>query len=247
MQQPTIDDKDLVPQSGNAGEQDSSVYERLEGVEDQLKLLKSEVKQTLIDLREFVMKGSATLVTSVFEAPSASPSNGQVVAPENQYTSPPLDQPIPPEATGIIAEDEQIIAASREPAPVSDTSPVEIAELAPDTVFQTPNRYPQGNDPMDVVRMGHMIGWLGTVAEGGLSPKQLKPFLQAYERSGHLTPTLAMFAYRLLEEMESDRSRFSLTRSPAEISKCLQELHEIIINPGYAPSPEPPVDSGRDG
>ena len=247
MQQPTIDDKDLAAKPGNSGAEDHSVYERLEDVEDQLKLLKSEVKQTLIDLREFVMKGSATLVTSVFEAPSASPSNGHVVAHENQDSSPPLDQPIPPQATRIIAEDEQIIAASREPSPVSDTSPVEIAQSAPATVFQTPNRYPQSNDPMDIVRMGHMIRWLGTVAEGGLSPKQLKPFLQAYERSGQLTPTLALFTYGMLEEMESDRSRFSLTCSPAEVSKFLHELHEIIINPGYAPSPEPPVDSGQDG
>ena len=59
MQQPTMDDKDLAAKPGNAGAEDASVYERLEGVEDQLKLLQSEVKQTLIDIRDLIMKGSA--------------------------------------------------------------------------------------------------------------------------------------------------------------------------------------------
>ena len=100
---------------------------------------------------------------------------------------------------------------------------------------------------MDVVRMGRIVGWLGKAAEKGLTAKQLKPFLQAYERSGKLTPSLAMFAFGSLEELNSDKSRFSLSCSPAEVTQCLQELHEIIVNPGYAPEPRPPVDSGQDG
>ena len=254
----------------NESTEETSVSDRLEGVEDDLQLLKSEVKQTLIDLREFMMKGSAMSVTSALDGPMASSHNGQAIAPERQESplrqvsasqleggldivpkhqngSPSQDPPRQPEAGQIAAPEELSSAPRPEPAPVPYAQISEIPQPNPVPVVQNTGGYQHSGDSMDSVRMGLIIEWLGSVAERGLTPKQLKPFLQAYERSGHLTPTLAMFTYGSLEELASDKSRFSLTCSPVEVSQCLRELHEIIINPGYTPEPGQPLDQGQDG
>ncbi len=96
---------------------------------------------------------------------------------------------------------------------------------------------------MDAVKMGHIIGWLGTVASRGMSPRQLKPFLQTYEQSGHLTPAMAALTYKSLEELEGVQGGqgFAQGFSPTEYSQCLLELHEIICNPGYSPADAAPA------
>ncbi len=94
---------------------------------------------------------------------------------------------------------------------------------------------------MDPVKMGHIFRWLVEVARVGISPRQLKPFLQAYEGSGHLTPVMASLTNTSLEELENAMGKIEQSYSPAEYSQCLLELHEIICNPEYAPKPDPQV------
>lgn len=248
----------------NESTEESSVSDRLEGVEDDLLLLKSEVKQTLIDLREFMMKGSAMSVTSAFVGPAASSSNGQVSAAKHQESpsaqAPPVeagsfvngtpevqDAPPPPVPAAAHHDAGKTEESGPEPEPTPMTSPTPFPQPIPAPALQNVRNYPRDEDSMDSVRMHHIIGWLGTAAERGFEPKKLKRFLQAYELSGYLTPTLAMFIYRSMEEFESENAQYYLSSSPTVVSQCLQELHEIIINPGYAPAPKPPVDSGHDG
>lgn len=197
MEQPTRDED----QTRSSQAQYRSVEEKFEAVQDEVSLLKAEVQQTLIDLREFMTKGHAIPSPSVFDAP------------EDQNNLSPQASPAAPAAP-----------PSPGPAPVRRYS-----ETAP--------QHPQDNprSVIDVVKLGHIIRWLGTVVTRGLPPGYLKPFLQAYEESGRLTSTMAQLIYKSLEDLDSAQgSQPNQSFSPSEYSACLQELHEIICDPGYA-------------
>ncbi len=205
MEQPTQDDE----QSRTTQAVYRGVEERFEAVQDEVSLLKAEIQQTLIDLREFMMKGHAIPSSSIFDVPQANPSNGLGHAEEEQPS--PLPQVSPA-------------------APPSESAP----QNAPGAG--------QGRYAMDAVKMGHIIGWLGTVTSKGLSPRHLKPFLQSYEQSGHLTSTMAQLTYKSLEDLDGAQGgQPDQSFSPTEYAECLLELHEIICNPGYAPADEDPV------
>jgi len=220
--QPTTNGMD-DDQPGSAQSVFGSVEERFESVQDEVKLLKAEIKQTLIDLREFMMKGQAISTTSVFDGPEAISSNGYVAGPEDQNNPSPQESP----------------AALPDPAPAP-------ALRYPETAPQNALGDTQGRYPMDTVKMGHIIGWLGTVANRGLLPQQLKPFLQTYEQSGHLTPAMAMLTYKSLEDMSGVQGgQSNQSYSASEYAQCLLELHEIICNPGYAPFDDTPVPLAR--
>ena len=219
MEQPIIDDMDEdSPRSAQMVYR--SVEERFDAVQDEVKLLKAEIKQTLIDLREFMMKGRTISTTPVFDVTKAISSNGEVATPEDQNN---------PSIKGT-------------PAAPSTAIPQPI--LAP--ASQNARGDDQGGHSMDAVKMGHIIGWLGTVANRGMSSRQLKPFLQTYEQSGHLTPAMATLTYKSLEELEAVQGgQFNQTCSPTEYSQCLLELHEIICNPGYSPPDAAPAPRSR--
>ena len=213
---------------------DMTVEERMEGLQDELRLLKSEIRQTLIDLREFMMKGSAFSVSSATNEPMAFPSRGQETAPIIQGVS----TPNAPPDTVLPAVVEQAGTAPAVPSPDLQNA-LNVSSPAP------------GSRPLDAVKMGNIIRWFGTVARRGMSPRQLKPFLETYEQSGHLTPAMAILTYKSLEELEYAQGGSNKSYSPSEYSQCLLELHEIICNPGYSPSTtdswESSVDKGPHG
>ncbi len=224
MEQPTIDDMDN-DQPRSAQTLYRGVEERFEAVQDEVKLLKSEIKQTLIDLREFMMKGHAIASPSVFDRPQVYPSNGLGAGGEQENSPSPQVSPAAP------------------PAAIPDPArPPGYSETAP----QNAQGDTQGRQSMDAVKMGHIIGWLGTVSNKGMSPRQLKPFLQTYEQSGHLSPAMAKLTYKSLEEMEAVQGgQFAQPFSPTEYAQCLLELHEIICNPEYALPDESPAPRAR--
>ena len=242
MQQPIINDRT----------EDRGVSDRLESIEDELQLLKSAVKQTLIDLREFMMKGSAMSVTSTFVKPAESSSNGQVIASERQANPPAADLPTEPENTQAEVPEVQGTLQSQEsavrpqiadepkhigPAPQSTpvTPPIPFPQFAPAPVLPGIETDAQAGLSMDATKMGNIIRWLGTVARKGLSASHLEPYLQAYEKSGLLTREMAALTYRSLEHMEYAMGRTHQSYSTTEYSDCVLELHEIICNPGYEP------------
>ena len=90
---------------------------------------------------------------------------------------------------------------------------------------------------MDTVKMGNIVWWLSMVKGKGLTAEQVKPFLEAYEESGHLKPALAKFTYRSLSFLESvDEAIPEQTFTAEQYSGCLRELHNIICSPGYTRS-----------
>ena len=192
-----------------------SVEEKFEAVQDEVSLLKAEIQQTLIDLREFMMKGHSISSPSVFEDQQPLSPNGVSAAPGEQYSpSPKVSRGAPP--------DPDLAQPYSEPAPQNGPSEA------------------RGRYAMDAVKMGHIIAWLGTVTSRGLSPKHLKPFLQSYEQSGHLTSTMAQLTYKSLEDLDGAQGgNPNQSFSASEYAECLLELHEIICNPGYAPDKTP--------
>ena len=212
MEQPINDDD----QPRSAQVLYRGVEERFEAVQDEVSLLKAEIQQTLIDLREFMMKGHAISSSSAFDGPQVHSSSGVSAAAEEQASpSPQVSPPAPP-------------AAPPDPGPApaqrySETAPQNAAD-------DTRGRY-----AMDAVKIGHIIAWLGTVTSRGLSPKHLKPFLQSYEQSGRLTLAMAQLTYKSLEDLDGAQGgQPSQSFSASEYAACLLELHEIICNPGYA-------------
>ena len=217
MEQPINDDD----QSRSAQVLYRGVEERFEAVQDEVSLLKAEIQQTLIDLREFMMKGHAISSSSVFDSAQAQPSNGLNPEEEGQARLSPQVSPAGPPAA--------------QPDPGPDPALRYSATAPPNAPGD-----PQGRYAMDAVKMGHIIGWLGTVTSRGLSPKHLKPFLQSYEQSGHLTSTMAQLTYKSLEDLDGAQGgQPNRSFSPTEYAECLLELHEIICNPGYAPDKTP--------
>ncbi len=226
MQQPIINDRT----------EDRGVSDRLESIEDELQLLKSAVKQTLIDLREFMMKGSAMSVTSTFVKPAESSSNGQVIASERQASPPAADLPTEPENTQAEVPEFQGTVQSQESAarPQIADGPKHIGPTPQSTPVTPPIPFPQFA-PASAIKMGNIIRWLGTVARKGLSASHLEPYLQAYETSGLITREMAALIYRSLEHMEYAMGQTHQSYSTTEYSDCVLELHEIICNPGYEP------------
>lgn len=254
MEQPIINERT----------EDRGLSDRLEGIEDELQLLKSEVKQTLIDLREFMMKGSAMSVTSDSAGPKASSSNGQVIASERQESRLPREQLVQPEVAAVGAPKGQEAPALQEsladpqvtgetqqnkpvPEPTPMTPPIPFPEAIPAPVFPSITGDRQGKYSIDAIKMGHIIRWLGTVARKGLTPTHLKPYLLTYEQSGLLTSEMAALTYRSLEDLEYAMGRTHQTYSSSEYSDCLLELHEIICNPGYAPKQDSQSGWGHHG
>ncbi len=124
------------------------------------------------------------------------------------------------------------VSAAAPPSASPDPGPAPVQRYS-ETAPQNPQDNPR--NVMDVVMMGHIIRWLGTVVTRGLPPGYLKPFLQAYEESGRLTSTMAQLIYKSLEDLDGARGgQPNQSFSPSEYSACLQELNEIICNPGYA-------------
>lgn len=231
---------------------DNGVSDRLESIEDELQLLKSAVKQTLIDLREFMMKGSAMSVTSTFNKSAESSFNEQVIASERQVSPPAADLPTEPENTQAEVPEFQGTVQSQEsaarpqiadgpkhigPTPQSTpvTPPIPFPQFAPAHVLPGIEANAQAGLSMDAIKMGNILRWLGTVARKGLSASHLEPYLQAYETSGLITREMAALIYRSLEHMEYAMGQTHQSYSTTEYSDCVLELHEIICNPGYEP------------
>ena len=247
----------------------SSVEERFEAVQDEVNLLKAQIQQTLIDLREFIMKGRVISPQGAFGGLGEHPANGAGDVEGNQYSPPPQMAPTPqvivsgdqysppsqmaPTPQVIVSGDQYSPPpqmASTPPAPVSGEQYSPPPQTAP-----TPSAPPAppetqgdavGRHTMDATKMGHIIWWLGTVKSRGLSPTQLKPFLQAYEVSGHLTPGMAKLTYRSLEDLDSvEEPHPDQGFSATDYSDCLMQLHDIICTPGYVPNDDTPTSRPR--
>ena len=187
-------------------ERSSDMDERLEALQDDVDLLKNEVKQTLVDLREMVMKERTLLPNIVQAAPQRPPADGS--ARDDLSAMPVALQGLPT-------------------APVSGLR----RQIAPLRDLQS---QAHSSGALDAVMLGNIIWWLGTVKRRGLSLQQLTPFLEAYEMSGHLTPSMAKLMLRTMADLDDlEETPRGHVFSPQDYTECLLQLHDIICTPGY--------------
>ena len=187
--------------------------ERFEALQDEVNLLKNQIKQTLVDLREFMVKERtvAPQVPWVVQGAAAQPT-GQDASAADQL---PEGQQLSPSAQGV---SNPRVPGFRNPAP----HPRDVQGQA----------YTTG--ALDVSMLGNIIWWLGTVKRRGLSLQHISPFLEAYEMAGHLMPSTSKIILRSmadldqLEEIPPDQPY-----SSQDYSECLRQLHDIICPPEY--------------
>ena len=183
------------------------VSEKFEALQDEVDLIKTEIKQTLVDLREFMMKE-------------------RTIFPQVPMRTPPVDARSTP-STGLTQEKQLQGGSSSSPSP-------SIATSYPETPPQHLSSRSHGGEVLNPAMLGNIIQWLGTIKGRGLSLQQITPYLEAYETSGYLAPIMVKVLLRSvadldqLAEIPTDQEF-----SPQDYSECIRKLHDIICAPDY--------------
>lgn len=202
-------------------ERTADLEERFQALEDELNLVKSEIKQVLVDLREFMLNYQTVLPQARQEVRLGTPPRAPVTDRAREDLSPPA--PLP---WGLPAPSTTDARNQGSHPPLLQSGPHPSADLDP-------------------AMLGNVIWWMGTVKRRGLSLQQIAPFLETYEMSGHLTPTMAKLILRSMAQMDEQQGESSAGGfSPQNYTECLIQLHDILCTPGYRidrlvpPSPE---------
>ena len=193
------------------------VAARFEGLQAEVDLLKVEIKQTLVDLREFMMKARTIFPQTFPGVPMADDEGGQ------------MDDH---------ARDEEEPGASVDDKPGG----VHRAEGSP----QSRQIERKGESALDPAMLREFIGWLGGVKRQGLSLQQITPYLEAYEGSGYLAPLMVKFILRSMADLDRFAPVLPDQEfSPEDYSECLTRLHDIVCGPGKEAHPLFPVSSAE--
>ena len=191
---------------GSNGRQD----DRLESLELEFNLLKTEIRQTLIDVKEFVMKGR-----SVNPPQRPEPTSPVVETPKPQAV---VDE----SPADLISEVNIDWEPSERPAVSNwDSTPsVKDTALAPTNIN-------------DSTMMKNIIWWLGTARRRGITLGQLSPFIEAYEMSGYMSPLVSKLIYKTMAHLADEEASPSSQQMPQDFSDGLMQLNEIITTPGF--------------
>jgi len=184
------------------------IAERFEALQDELDLLKVEIKQTLVDLREFMMKDR----TLFPQAPLSVGPPSTLSAQQDEYA----------------LEEHQATEAGFSAAAELGRVGIQTNE------FQS--RLPN-TEALDTHMLGNVISWLGTVKGRGLALHQITPYLETYEKTGYLTPVMVRVVLRSMADLDQlVETPLEKKFSPQEYSQCLRELHDIICKPDTRPA-----------
>lgn len=217
-------------------DESEQIRERFEALEDELNVLKNEIKQNLVDLREFIMKERTIFPDGAGEPPRAMRVDGNrgqrpIDDYEQRSANPPIDLAISrPEDIHQVGSALAAIPSERGHSafPVSTNS----LSNQPNVTNVPGLHHPP--PPVDATMMSNIIWWLGTVKQRGLTLQQISPFLEAYEMSGYLSPAMSKLIIRSMADMVSPNSqRRDESFAPQEYADCLLQLNNIICTPGY--------------
>ena len=179
------------------------VARKFEALQEEVDLLKHEVKQTLVDLRGFIMESRTILPQAFVEARPAVP-------------------PIPPDHP--ILESGLVETPPVTMAPQSNLT----ANRLPREVDQA-GRSLQVNDPMNTEMFGELINWLATVKRRGLSLHQITPYVEAYEKAGYLSPLVVKVILLSMADLDQRVEAPSDKNLPSDqYFECVREFHEIV-------------------
>ena len=198
---------------------DGSLGDRIESLELEFNLLKTEIRQTLVDVKEFVMKGKSV-------------NAGRSPMVEARPTTTDTDM----RSTN---EEPYVDAYSVDQDVVTDSDPVTIGESPVSTGWVSLPQDKQANNALapsninDSTMMKNIIWWLGTARRRGITLNQLSPFIEAYEMSGYMSPLVSKLIYKTMAQLADDDSATVSQRMPQDFSDGLMQLNEIITTPNY--------------
>ena len=179
----------------------SQLMERIQALEDEVNLLKTEIRQVLIDMRDTWLKRSDVL--------SLGPVNMPVPVISSTDVSPQPAQPIA-DVSGAQARPTQI------PQPVAAYSSM---ETGLDMSIDSSNK--------GIVN--DLLQWMGDAKEKGLTAARLFPILEAYETSGMMSPLMAKFILKsmsMLDEIQTGEDVPAM--SPSSYSESISDLHKLV-------------------
>ena len=177
------------------------IAERFEALQDEVDLIKIEIKQTLVDLREFIMKER-----TLFPQPSPT-TNGN--------------------SAGDAPAHDGLGRDSVKPASAVPTAPSNGRSHGPSVRSVVVESQPVGH--LDSAMLGGIIRWFATVKDRGLSLQQITPYLEAYETSGYLNSEMVKVILKAVADLDQlkgvgPEGEFS----PQDYSECIGQLHDII-------------------
>ena len=195
---------------------DGRLEDRLEALELEFNLLKTEIRQTLVDVKEFVMKGRSVSAERIREV-------------NNRSTE------ITADTQGIIEDlpdDPSFNVFNSEAGPNSDTLEESPGLPGSAVVAQDKDALAPSNIN-DSTMMKNIIWWLGTARRRGITLGQLSPFIEAYEMSGYMSPLISKLIYKTMAQLADEESTTSTNHMPQDFSDGLMQLNEIITSPNF--------------
>ena len=217
-------------------DQSGAIIERFEALEDELNVLKNEIKQNLVDLREFIMKDRTIFPDGVLVPPRAmhvEERHTEDIGDSREQSAPSqrVDLIFPESGSTQPAETSQQATPSQQVnlvMPKAGNAQTAAAQLVNQPVA------PQSTYSVDATMMSNIIWWLGTVKQRGLTLQQVSPFLDAYETAGYLSPAMSKLIIRSMAELGApNQAVHNDSFAPQEFADCLLQLNNIVCTPGY--------------
>ena len=197
----------------------SKLQQRITVLEDELNLIKSEIHQTLIDMRDAMSKGQDILsVKKEAPAPKAQPQAAQ----QQEDNLSDVDEPT---ETDSIDEEEleedgvESLAIDSLDHYSEEDSIATLSKPSPAAIDFKTNK----------ALMDDILSWIGTAKEKGFTAARLFPVMEAYETSGLMNPLMTKFLLKsmsMLDEIQDKKQPATL--SPSDYAQCLSELHHLI-------------------
>ena len=220
------------------------VEEKIKALEDELKLIKGELKQTLVDVREFLqnLKTPPPGREDVPQIEDVDSSGGDGSSPTNLTVEESGRAPqryIPPikETVSQVAPGATFVPPRQEPRSPDLPPPV---TSKPEPGKESEGRQPQerkqpedaasemGQPVPQVNLLANLIRWV-SVAKREIGHEQLATFLDVYGISGHLCPEVREVILQLAEVTAEELAE----RDAADVwSRLLLELHGILSGGG---------------
>ncbi|MCH2524650.1 MAG: hypothetical protein MK020_07215 [Dehalococcoidia bacterium] len=201
----------------------SELEAQIQTLQDEVDLLKTEIKQTLIDMRELVMKDS-----NIFAQPSSSKVNSEIrqipptVTEENSSETDEYNEEFGSEDNTDESNEDS------EPESITVHSVTEGSSVLN---FQIESSQVTKLMPKSGDLVANLTGWLGTVKMRGVSLTQMLPFLEAYQNSGHLDSLSMRLIVKAMADLDIlEPSHITQPFSSTDYAQCLMELHEVIKN-----------------
>jgi hypothetical protein len=181
----------------------SQLLERIQALEDEVNLLKTEIRQVLIDMRDTWLKRSDVLSVGPVNMPVP------VSSPANVSS-----QPVPVQAINDLSETQA--RPTQTPQPVATYS-------SPETGLD------MSIDSSNKGIVNDLLQWMGDAKEKGLTAARLFPILEAYETSGMMSPLMAKFILKSMSMLDEIQTGEDVpVMSPSSYSESISDLHKLV-------------------